>query len=258
MHLSTNAFAVGPFPTYAAYYKAIARDISRANHRCVILESFQVPIACKLINHDSCQPNALHGFDIGKMSHSLSALRPIRKGEEITLCYIAGVWMPYKKRQEILKNHYRFRCRCKVCLLTGAAREESDMRRALVRKHARPEFVAQLDAAFETWLEKGAPTQSSSGVSTSTSIPDSIQVARMLWNAMVKEECHEPFLWEPVLVQLVKGYAILEDEERVRYYATKAAELRTAFTGSDGGWLAVAEHPWETDWWARLGAKRNA
>ena len=80
----------------------------------------------------------------------------------------------------------------------------------------------------------------------------------MLWNAMVKEECHEPFLWEPVLVQLVKGYAVLEDEERVRYYATKAAELRTAFTGSDGGWLAVAEHPRETDWWARLGAKRNA
>ncbi len=78
-----------------------------------------------------------------------------------------------------------------------------------------------------------------------------------MWSFMVQEEFYEPCSWEPILALLVKGHAVLENEERVQYFATKAAELRTAYTGSDGGWRAVAANPRQTDWWGKLGEKRK-
>ncbi|TFK84511.1 hypothetical protein K466DRAFT_601952 [Polyporus arcularius HHB13444] len=53
------------------------------------------------------------------------------------------------------------------------------------------------------------------------------------------------------------GYAVLENAERVRFYATKAAQLRTLYTEEDGGWRSVANNPRQTEWWAKLGAKRK-
>ncbi len=71
------------------------------------------------------------------------------------------------------------------------------------------------------------------------------------------EGCYEVMLWESVLLRLVRGYAALENEQAVRRYATKAAALRMAETGEDGGWLAVAENPRKTEAWAGRGEKRK-
>ncbi|KZV74932.1 SET domain-containing protein [Peniophora sp. CONT] len=65
------------------------------------------------INH-SCSPNAAFSFDMPSFSMEINALRPISKGEEITVAYCA-VKIPAAERQNALKP-YRFTCTCPACM----------------------------------------------------------------------------------------------------------------------------------------------
>ncbi|TFK85728.1 SET domain-containing protein [Polyporus arcularius HHB13444] len=239
----TNSLRAGPFPTYEATYGGLARDISRANH--------------------SCHPNAHHTFDAATLSHSLRALHSIRAGEEITISYLGcAPLLPYEERQKLFKNSRQsFKCTCKFCRLKETAREDSETRRRFILFGLRrTEFMEQLYELFEEWLAEGAPAMQSvprTCVHGGGLFLNILEVVESMWSFMVQEEFYEPCSWEPILALLVKGHAVLENEERVQYFATKAAELRTAYTGSDGGWRAVAANPRQTHWWGKLGEKRK-
>eukprot|EP01065_Artemidia_motanka_P025658 TRINITY_DN30635_c0_g1_i1.p1 TRINITY_DN30635_c0_g1~~TRINITY_DN30635_c0_g1_i1.p1 ORF type:complete len:455 (+),score=95.35 TRINITY_DN30635_c0_g1_i1:58-1422(+) len=67
-------------------------------------------------NH-SCDPSAeVRYTDASDESLMLCALRPLRKGEEVTISYIADVpTVPLAKRQRYLSTNYRFDCTCSRC-----------------------------------------------------------------------------------------------------------------------------------------------
>lgn len=77
------------------------------------------------INH-SCRPNAKHSWNAILKKQTVYALRPIPAGEEITLSYLPGGTS--EERQEILKSHFRFDCKCELCSLPPAKLSASDSR----------------------------------------------------------------------------------------------------------------------------------
>ncbi|TFK81765.1 SET domain-containing protein, partial [Polyporus arcularius HHB13444] len=202
--INTNSFMCGPFPTYEGRYCGVARECSRANH----------------------SPNAKHCFDPATLTQSLRAFRDIRAGEEITVSYI-DFYLPSEKRKEELKRRYFFDCKCAACRLTGQARQQSDTARAFVNACAGDAMIAKVEEAFEEWLATGARRTAPFMLSPGVTQLDPFGMAEVLWDTMVREGCYNRGLWEPLLTRLVKGYAVLENAERVRFYATKAAQLRT-------------------------------
>ncbi|KAJ9608858.1 hypothetical protein H2200_006629 [Cladophialophora chaetospira] len=76
-----------------------------------------------LMNH-SCDPNVYVRFDIPPTSNaktlppygsiSIHALRPISRGEEVTMSYVETE-VPRDRRQRELKTRYFFDCTCKIC-----------------------------------------------------------------------------------------------------------------------------------------------
>ena len=78
-------------------------------------------------NH-SCLPNCcrFNANASGELLSSISirTLRPIKKGEELTISY-SGIKFPYPKRQEHLLYGYFFRCRCRRCTLEDSNNENS-------------------------------------------------------------------------------------------------------------------------------------
>eukprot|EP00029_Vermamoeba_vermiformis_P014248 TRINITY_DN9371_c0_g1_i1.p1 TRINITY_DN9371_c0_g1~~TRINITY_DN9371_c0_g1_i1.p1 ORF type:complete len:470 (-),score=73.26 TRINITY_DN9371_c0_g1_i1:9-1418(-) len=89
-------------------------------------------------NH-SCRPNAISigGFGFGKPEDrvkeegeeariSIVALKPIAKGEEITINYLDDDDTDYKSRQQMLWEKYLFKCHCSKCLEEKAQLEEQE------------------------------------------------------------------------------------------------------------------------------------
>jgi SET domain len=70
------------------------------------------PLAA-LINH-SCSYNAIVRFDLPSQSMTISALRPITRGEQIFVSYIDAT-NPYHVRQAELQHRYFFTCECIKC-----------------------------------------------------------------------------------------------------------------------------------------------
>jgi len=86
-------------------------------------------IACR-INH-ACYPNArwLWREDVGR--ELVLALRPIRAGEEITVCYAGELNLcSTAERRAHLRENLRFECACTLC---SAALPESDARLCSIR-----------------------------------------------------------------------------------------------------------------------------
>ncbi|KAI0711393.1 hypothetical protein C8Q76DRAFT_736426 [Earliella scabrosa] len=190
------------------------------------------------------------------MTYTLRAFAPIAAGEEITITYI-GRPLSYADRQAELTRKYHFECKCATCSLPDALRAVSDMRRAMIGLRAVE--AAQDEVLFQKWLAEGAPEQPLKRIRIHQfNHLDGFRRMEMAWFCMRQEGWFDDALWEPVLARLVRGCSVWESEEDVRKYALDAALLRKTFTGSDGGWAAVAANPRQTDWWAKLGrgAKR--
>ncbi|OCH91994.1 SET domain-containing protein [Obba rivulosa] len=222
--LNTNSLYIGALPGYNGACGGVFNDISRINH--------------------SCRPNAVFWWDLQSFSGQIRALAPIRPGEQIFITYI-DMWPTRTVRQATLLKKYRFRCACGACTLTGAYAQYSDLRRAFIAMQLGDDLDGSTtDADLLAWA--GNPA-----------LPDTMLVnAAELWlNWLLGEREMEERLSRVVFSRLCKAYAALEDEEAVKKYARQAAAYETAWTGSDGGWLAVAAAPQETAWW---GLRRKA
>ena len=81
------------------------------------VEGAGVYVLQSCLNH-SCEPNAdiVWGEDA---SIIIKVLRPVPKGEELTISYIRPE-LPYAKRQELLANYF-FKCACPRCKADSAA-----------------------------------------------------------------------------------------------------------------------------------------
>ncbi|TFK90476.1 SET domain-containing protein [Polyporus arcularius HHB13444] len=228
--VDTNAIGVGALPGNKGLYGGLARDICRVNH--------------------SCSPNARHSFDLRTNSFVLRAVRPIRKGEEVYISYLHNPATLRKDRQEELLRRYGFVCSCKYCGLTGQESFDSDSNRAII--YIRWDDRELDEALFAQWLAEGAPKTRPTAFEELALKLNGFRMAELAWTTMLREGCISDNLWEPVLARLVKAHSVLKDEKKVRYYATKAAELAVAFeAGSEREWEAVAKNPTKTDWWGK-------
>ncbi|KZO97035.1 hypothetical protein CALVIDRAFT_597766 [Calocera viscosa TUFC12733] len=74
------------------------------------------PVASRLFNH-SCRPNCVVIYEITEekgLVMELKAIRPIAKGEEVTISYVdPAIWLG--ARRSLLKMNYDFLCECPKC-----------------------------------------------------------------------------------------------------------------------------------------------
>jgi hypothetical protein len=83
------------------------------------------------INH-SCRHNAQNTWNANIGCLTVHALRDIEEGQEITITYLSCT-TPYAERQRFLQEKFIFDCKCELCSLLPAQREESDLRLSKIR-----------------------------------------------------------------------------------------------------------------------------
>jgi len=75
-----------------------------------------VGIQAARFNH-SCTSNAEGNWNEDESTREIRAVKKIKKGEEITICYLSqdAYMKNYKVRQEIIKESWDFDCSCELC-----------------------------------------------------------------------------------------------------------------------------------------------
>ena len=68
---------------------------------------------CASVNH-ACIANAYVFYDANKQKYVCVATKSIQKGDEILFNYIQKIYC-YKDRRRLLKDQFRFKCRCQLC-----------------------------------------------------------------------------------------------------------------------------------------------
>ena len=94
------------------------------------------------VNH-SCRHNAQHTWNenIGRLT--IYALRDIKPGEEITICYLPHT-SPFEERRRTLSTSFKFTCACELCSLPPAQRRQSDARLSRIQ-----DLNTQISTALE-------------------------------------------------------------------------------------------------------------
>ncbi|KAF9482876.1 SET domain-containing protein [Pholiota conissans] len=100
-------------------------------------------------NH-SCGPNAKWDWDLSSFSLTLSAVREIRVGEEITIAYVP-LHLPQKEREASLRDMYDFSCVCEFCAQSSDEINKSDSARKFLAKFWYPEVSCI--PSFEDWCK---------------------------------------------------------------------------------------------------------
>ena len=104
-------------------------------------------------NH-SCRPNAQYFWNVDTNTRDVRALRKIKRGEEITLCYFPTMIGSREERQTQLKDSFNFDCNCGACDLTEVEiqRERKTIDKYKEEKRKKKEFkeAATLASANST------------------------------------------------------------------------------------------------------------
>eukprot|EP01057_Protomagalhaensia_wolfi_P001622 Protomagalhaensia_wolfi_Nauph_80__1621@NODE_1_length_8074_cov_174_317237_g0_i0_p2_GENE_NODE_1_length_8074_cov_174_317237_g0_i0NODE_1_length_8074_cov_174_317237_g0_i0_p2_ORF_typecomplete_len450_score72_75SET/PF00856_28/4_3e16EGF_3/PF12947_7/0_0019EGF_3/PF12947_7/1_2e04THB/PF18362_1/0_15_NODE_1_length_8074_cov_174_317237_g0_i028724221 len=91
------------------------------------------------INH-SCDPNLTCTNENGVLTYT--AIRDIKKGQEVLVSYLADLYAPRAARQLRLESDWLFKCRCKLCAETA----EIDLRRVFkCPSQCSPDAVVHFD-----------------------------------------------------------------------------------------------------------------
>lgn len=214
--LRTNNWGIGALPGHDAPYGGTGAIISRINH--------------------SCAPNALFRWNDEMFAAEVRALRPIRRGEEVTMCYVPEL-EGYASRQERLRDAYGFACTCELCARPAPARALSDGLRAQL-EGLTSHSDELLDARLWGWARDTRARD------------DALLGALEQQVAIMEQELYvRPEGWLTVARALVKIYCALGNTVAARRWAVCAASYTRAATGTDGGWEAVARNPEQTVWW---------
>jgi hypothetical protein len=99
-----------------------ARLLRRA-HEAIVRNKFAGPdgvarlyLVKSFFNH-SCEPNA--SPDLLDPGGAVLAIAPIQAGEEVTISYFGLQRLQQEHRQELLGQHFGFRCGCALCRRGG-------------------------------------------------------------------------------------------------------------------------------------------
>jgi len=84
------------------------------------------------LNH-ACTPNVSRVWDTAAQAMVFRALRRVEPGEELCMNYVDVLGTRDTRRAE-LQERFGFECACAVCVLEGETLEESDRRRATIRR----------------------------------------------------------------------------------------------------------------------------
>jgi SET domain len=184
----------------------------------------------------SCVPNAHFRWNEEMFAAEVRALRPIARGEEVTMCYIPEL-ENYSSRQARLRDAYGFTCTCELCERPMFARELSDhLRSQLEVLTSHSEELP--DARLWAWARDKYAHD------------DVLLGALEQQVAMMEQELYvRPEGWLTVARPLVKIYCALRNTVAARKWAVCAASYTRAATGTDGGWAAIARTPEKTIWW---------
>ena len=100
------------------------------------------------INH-ACDPNACYN-NKGSLEKVVTAVKNIKKGEEITISYITNNWDVRSERQQALSS-WGFSCGCAVCGLSGERLVTNDsLRRSIATMDlAIAEFTVKIDQSLQ-------------------------------------------------------------------------------------------------------------
>lgn len=127
-----------------------SRPLGNVQTNCLYLDQagtlIGIFVKASRLNH-SCNPNAWYSWNdtIGQLN--IHAVRNIRAGEEVTISYLTTV-LEYSERQLVLRERFKFSCKCKLCLLPPEERENSDSR---LRK------LAAIGTAYADLIFAGRP-----------------------------------------------------------------------------------------------------
>ena len=82
----------------------------------------------------SCSPNAVHRFDPTRLAFTLTAMRDIPRGAEVTISYypLDVLLLPRDDRRSAVAEHRGFVCACEVCR-QGDAQASNDRRQRIQR-----------------------------------------------------------------------------------------------------------------------------
>ncbi|KAI0306262.1 hypothetical protein B0F90DRAFT_728351 [Multifurca ochricompacta] len=214
--LRTNNWGIGALPGHDAPYGGTGAIISRINH--------------------SCAPNALFRWNEDMFAAEVRALRPIARGEEVTMCYVPEL-EGYASRQARLRDAYGFTCTCELCMRAPPVRALSDHRRSQL-EGLTAHYDELPDGRVWAWArDVGAPDDALLGALEEQAV------------MMERELYVRPEGWLTVARPLVKIYCALGNTVAARRWAVCAASYTRAATGTDGGWEAVARVPEQTIWW---------
>jgi len=112
------------------------------------------------INHD-CIPNSYLNWNTNLNMETVHAIRPIKAGEEITVCYTDGITT--RDRKDYLETKFGFECSCSICSRSLAEQTLSDARRT------------EIERLFRDTLPKDPPSPDLEGV-----LPKLYQMIRLL------------------------------------------------------------------------------
>lgn len=79
---------------------------------------------CRL-NH-ACAPNCHHEWNAALGMETVHAIRPIRKGEELSISYLLPAGRPRAERQARLREQFGFSCGCAMCAVPDGMASRSD------------------------------------------------------------------------------------------------------------------------------------
>ncbi|KAK7683568.1 hypothetical protein QCA50_013406 [Cerrena zonata] len=220
--MDTNAvgFRLG-MSDYDAECQAVCKDISRANH--------------------SCSPNAMWSWRLEAFALEFRATWPIKKGEQVYARY-SDIYEPREKRQKYLLERYKFKCICPSCTSDTSL---SDRLRAMLKAASEANRCGD-DSALLQWIKN--PT-----------LPDDkiLVQCRFMISICDEERFYDGDTWPVWFERIVKAYCALEDEEKARMWAEKAAKLSKIGVGHDAGWGDVAKDPKNTNWWGLRSQTRS-
>ncbi|KJA20637.1 hypothetical protein HYPSUDRAFT_55954 [Hypholoma sublateritium FD-334 SS-4] len=230
-------------------------DGERSTHRGLFVRA-------SLCNH-SCGPNAKWDWDPSTFVLTLSAMRPISRGEEITIAYVAP-HLPFAERAMRLRDFFSFTCTCMYCAQPSERRAASDADRAMLSGFwgaSRPSTKAWcrdgsiprgglIDAhlrAVDALKREGlhglcsttypAPAASSSSSSSSSSAPSSSAALPISSSAhgsgLASGEKHEQRDLVRHLDALATCYGALADADAFRTWAQQALDARGAGARSE-------------------------
>ncbi|KAF7321718.1 SET domain-containing protein [Mycena kentingensis (nom. inval.)] len=167
-------------------------------------------------NH-SCSPNATTRFDPASFALMVTTLRPIAKGEEITISYIDLPAIPTRDARRVcLQSHHRFLCKCSRCTIPDSMVLVSDARRLRISQCT----PAQIDAPFAAWYALPAPR--------SIKALDKVITFHLVFvHDIVAEGLAYRYKYYLHLTRLAVCYAVQSDVRNFRLWMGKARDVVT-------------------------------